>query len=416
MKYKLYGFAVGFILTSIILASVASFRQSKIFLGIVFLIIGLLLLLAHPIIKGIIMYLNIIRSTVRYANKHPKQTRKPKPAKKAPQKKRTPDMLEQFKKLSTELKYCIFAPIILAALYLISIANLEYGYYTFVRIMSLVALGIFIFMYCTELGSYLNFPSIAATVILILFNPIAPIELSKTPWIVLDILSAATMLAVTIYIICLHCYKPAKELEEQEYRERREREEHERQEQIRRNEEARRELFESWKHPELFPQDPGPTPLSRHYYDTYVQKEKGIKFDPKFPEPYELTEKDTPHYMMLAATTSTELELVEIRNECIARTKPHEYEIEVLEYWLKGCIRHYPHWSAPVIPAEERDFLLERYEVLYEYNAFFEKMLSTAASQPEYKNLYSRARSLYRSAWIANQKNDYIDVDFNKYR
>lgn len=203
----------------IVISFSAFFHYSAPLMGTILLLIGLFLIAAP-------FFIEIIRSFVSTLFEHILDIVR----KKIKKSKKEHGMLEQFKKLSAGLKYCIFAPIILAALYLISIANLEYGYYTFVRIISLVALGIFIFMYCTELGSYLNFPNIATTVVLILFNPIAPIELSKTPWIVLDILSAVTMLAIAIYIICLHCYKPAKELEEREYRERREREERERKE------------------------------------------------------------------------------------------------------------------------------------------------------------------------------------------
>ena len=108
------------------------------------------------------------------------------------------------KKMSSTTKYCILMPLVMAVLYFVAIANLPYGYYTFLRVFSLIFLGIFILAYCTTCSdlqiSMLNFPNVAAGAIIVLFNPIFPIYMDKSTWIVFDAISAIIMIAISIFI------------------------------------------------------------------------------------------------------------------------------------------------------------------------------------------------------------------------
>ena len=111
--------------------------------------------------------------------------------------------------MKNTLKHCLGVCGVLSALYLIGIADLDYGYYTFLRVFSLVALGSLIFAYAIESDKLLTPITIVAGVVLILFNPILPIYLDKEVWMVLDIISAVVMLALAGYIIYQN-YKPNK--------------------------------------------------------------------------------------------------------------------------------------------------------------------------------------------------------------
>ena len=114
--------------------------------------------------------------------------------------------MSENKKMSASIKYCILMPIVLAVLYLIGIADLAYGYYTFLRIFSLIFLGIFIVSYCMTCAdlnlSCLNFPNIAAGAVLILFNPLFPIYMDKDTWVIFDAISAVVMFVISIYVLC----------------------------------------------------------------------------------------------------------------------------------------------------------------------------------------------------------------------
>lgn len=110
-------------------------------------------------------------------------------------------MLEKIKAASTQIKFCLIMPLIMAVLYLIAVADLDYGYYTFLRIISLIMLGIFVIVYYGATESFLNFPCIAAIFIAVLFNPIAPIYMSAEVWAVLDVISAVVMIAIFVYIL-----------------------------------------------------------------------------------------------------------------------------------------------------------------------------------------------------------------------
>lgn len=112
------------------------------------------------------------------------------------------NFLDNFKKSSPSKKYCAIMPLILSIFYFIAIADLDYGYYTFIRILSLVFLGIFIIVYGAFKESFFNFPCIASLIILILFNPIVPITFESNTWKVFDIISGLVMIVISIYIMC----------------------------------------------------------------------------------------------------------------------------------------------------------------------------------------------------------------------
>lgn len=113
-------------------------------------------------------------------------------------------MFNKFKESSAKMKYCVIMPVVLSFFYFIAATDLDYGYYVFIRILSLVFLGIFIFVYYAETDSFLNFPNIASMIVLILFNPVISIYLDKSMWIVFDMLSGITMCFIAIYVIVKH--------------------------------------------------------------------------------------------------------------------------------------------------------------------------------------------------------------------
>ena len=105
----------------------------------------------------------------------------------------------------------------LCFLYLIGTGDLDYGYYQFLRIISLILISIFIGIYgwfIKESESVLDFVSVPVGVILILFNPILPIYFEKETWIVLDVICALVFFAIDIYIVFL--YRRAKKENEKE--------------------------------------------------------------------------------------------------------------------------------------------------------------------------------------------------------
>lgn len=78
--------------------------------------------------------------------------------------------------------------LIIAALLLLAILDLPYGYYTFLRIVVSIAAGIIALNSYEDEDSDLWFfyAGVAA-----LFNPIIPVYLPKELWIVLDVIIAA---------------------------------------------------------------------------------------------------------------------------------------------------------------------------------------------------------------------------------
>ena len=94
------------------------------------------------------------------------------------------------KQLNRTEIFSIVMPIIMGALYLIGAFDLDYGYYVFVRIATLVFLGIFACVCANHYDSFLNYPTLSSVALIILFNPFSPLGFEKNTWVVLDILSA----------------------------------------------------------------------------------------------------------------------------------------------------------------------------------------------------------------------------------
>ena len=112
-----------------------------------------------------------------------------------------------FKNADIYTHLCIFISFILGVLYFIGIGDLDYGYYTFLRVFSFVAIIVFMI----ALWNYSNAWDISYTsgkkvpekytvaiiaamlIVWILFNPIFPIYSSKDVWVILDIISGLIM-------------------------------------------------------------------------------------------------------------------------------------------------------------------------------------------------------------------------------
>lgn len=90
-----------------------------------------------------------------------------------------------------ELIVMIWLFLIPAALLLIGIADLDIGYYTFMRIVVFLA-GCFITFVSYKENDRVNFWTAAFALVAILFNPIIPVYLhDKDTWAVLDFIGAA---------------------------------------------------------------------------------------------------------------------------------------------------------------------------------------------------------------------------------
>lgn len=83
------------------------------------------------------------------------------------------------------MRYLLY---ICAGLLLIAIAELSYGYYTFLRLV--VTIGAVLVVY-NEYSRQLNFWVISFGIIAILFNPIFPVYLrDRELWAIIDVLCA----------------------------------------------------------------------------------------------------------------------------------------------------------------------------------------------------------------------------------
>ena len=107
---------------------------------------------------------------------------------------------KSFKKNSNgAVKFCIATFLILAIFYVIGVADIDYGYYTFLRILTFIALPITIFVFSLDVNSFLTPVSLVCGIIVILFNPIVPIYLDKGVWSIIDIICAISLIGLSIY-------------------------------------------------------------------------------------------------------------------------------------------------------------------------------------------------------------------------
>ena len=89
-------------------------------------------------------------------------------------------------------------PLIIAAVLFISIADLPYGFYTFMRIVVPLLSAIYLlFAYMmNEEFSLMLIPNIIITV---LWNPILPVYMDKETWIVIDAIAGICEIAIAFY-------------------------------------------------------------------------------------------------------------------------------------------------------------------------------------------------------------------------
>lgn len=95
-------------------------------------------------------------------------------------------------------------PIVLIALFFISIFDLPYGFYTFLRIAVCILSLIFVF-FCYTYDCRIEF-LIPSVLVAILWNPILPVYLDKETWVIFDVIAI-----VVEGILAIFSYKLWKE-------------------------------------------------------------------------------------------------------------------------------------------------------------------------------------------------------------
>lgn len=106
--------------------------------------------------------------------------------------------------MNKNYKNCSLICLTLTILFIISIFDLPYGFYTFMRVLTFVLSIVHIFMYYSEAGTF-SLSLIPIIIIAVLWNPIIPIYLTKDIWIVLDLFAAISESA-----LCVHSLRLAK--------------------------------------------------------------------------------------------------------------------------------------------------------------------------------------------------------------
>jgi hypothetical protein len=89
-------------------------------------------------------------------------------------------------------------PLTLIILFFISIFDLPYGFYEFLRLIVCLFSVVFAFFYFCCKDS-LSFASITAIAIAILWNPVMPVTLDKETWVCLDII-AIVLESIMLYL------------------------------------------------------------------------------------------------------------------------------------------------------------------------------------------------------------------------
>ena len=85
--------------------------------------------------------------------------------------------------------------LILSAILLVCLLPMPYGYYTFVRFVSMVAFGVMAYRYYTQHKMALT---ITLASLALLFQPIIKIALGRTMWNIVDVI--VTILLVWLWI------------------------------------------------------------------------------------------------------------------------------------------------------------------------------------------------------------------------
>ena len=93
-------------------------------------------------------------------------------------------------------------PIVLIILFFISIFDLPYGFYTFLRIAVCFFSVVFALFYYSEAD--ISFAPITSIAIAILWNPVKPVTLTKEAWVRLDMIAIVleTIMLFLSYRIC----------------------------------------------------------------------------------------------------------------------------------------------------------------------------------------------------------------------
>lgn len=89
-------------------------------------------------------------------------------------------------------------PIIIAVILFISIADLPYGFYTFMRIVVPLLSAIYLFFayMMNEEFSLMLIPNI---LIVILWNPVLPVYMDKDTWVIIDAIAGVSQIIMTFY-------------------------------------------------------------------------------------------------------------------------------------------------------------------------------------------------------------------------
>lgn len=101
------------------------------------------------------------------------------------------------KKKEDSMRFWIL-PLILMALFAVSIFDLPYGFYTFLRIV-VTALSLWFLFCCYNYVGEFKPIFIPVVVMAILWNPIIPIYLDKDTWVILDIIALIVCFIMLIY-------------------------------------------------------------------------------------------------------------------------------------------------------------------------------------------------------------------------
>lgn len=83
--------------------------------------------------------------------------------------------------------------LILSAILLLCLLPMPYGYYTFVRFVSMVAFGVMAYRYYTQHKMVLTFTFASLA---LLFQPFIKIALGRTMWNIVDVLVAILLIVL----------------------------------------------------------------------------------------------------------------------------------------------------------------------------------------------------------------------------
>lgn len=101
-------------------------------------------------------------------------------------------------KRENEIPRLFILPIIIATILFISIAELPYGFYTFMRIVVPLLSAIYLF-FAYALKDGFNLMLIPNILIVILWNPILPVYLDKETWVVIDAIAGISQIVMGVY-------------------------------------------------------------------------------------------------------------------------------------------------------------------------------------------------------------------------